>query len=86
MTTWTTDCRKVAAAEELELASGRRDGTLGNPVMIWVVRVGDDLYFSRTMSRIAAKSSGHACLGISCPIPEISFSRAPEIRLAISRA
>ena len=36
--------RRIAAAEELELASARRDGTLGNPVTIWVVRVGDDLY------------------------------------------
>ena len=34
----------MAAAEELELASVRYDGRLGNPVTIWVVRVGDDLY------------------------------------------
>src|SRR5437660_470990 len=45
MTTWTNDeLRKIAAAEELELASVRPDGTLGNAVTIWVVRVGDDLY------------------------------------------
>ena len=45
MPTWTRDeLTKVAAAEELELASVRRDDTLGNPVTIWVVRVGDDLY------------------------------------------
>jgi hypothetical protein len=45
MDTWTSDeLRKIAAAEELELASVRRDGTLGNTVTIWVVRVGDDLY------------------------------------------
>jgi hypothetical protein len=35
---------KISAAEELELAPVRRDETLGNPVTIWVVRVGDDLY------------------------------------------
>jgi hypothetical protein len=45
MTTWTTDeLRKIETAEELELASLRRDGTLRSPVTIWVVRVGDDLY------------------------------------------
>lgn len=45
MVTWTSDeLRKIAAAEELELASVRRDDTLGKPVTVWVVRVGDDLY------------------------------------------
>ena len=33
MATWTNDeLRKIAAAEELELASVRRDGTLGHAV------------------------------------------------------
>ena len=45
MATWTNDeLHKITAAEELELASLRRDGTLSNAVTIWVVRVGDDLY------------------------------------------
>ena len=45
MTAWTSDeLTKIAVADELELASRRRDGTLRNPVTIWVVRVGDDLY------------------------------------------
>ena len=45
MATWTNDeLRAIGAAEELELASARRDGTLRNAVTIWVVRVGDDLY------------------------------------------
>ena len=45
MTTWTKDeLRKVAEAEELEIASVRRDGTLGKPVTIWVVQHDDDLY------------------------------------------
>jgi hypothetical protein len=45
MPTWTSDeLSKIGAAEELELASVRRDGPLGKPVTIWVVRVGDDLY------------------------------------------
>ena len=45
MATWTKDeLHKIAAAEELELASLRGDGTLSNAVTIWVVRVGNDLY------------------------------------------
>jgi hypothetical protein len=42
---WTDEeLDQIAAAEELELASTRRDGTLRKPVTIWVVRHGDDLY------------------------------------------
>lgn len=45
MTTWTSDeLDKIGTADELEIAPLRRDGTLRNPVTIWVVRVGDDLY------------------------------------------
>lgn len=45
MTTWTSDeVNKIGTAEELEVASRRRDGTLRKPVTIWVVRVDDDLY------------------------------------------
>jgi len=45
MSTWTSDeLSKIEAAEELDLASVRRDGTLRNPVTMWVVRHGDDLY------------------------------------------
>ena len=45
MTTWTNDeLDKIGRAEELQIASLRRDGTLRKPVIIWVVRLGDDLY------------------------------------------
>lgn len=45
MTTWTSDeLDTIGAAEELEIAPRRRDGTLRTPVTIWVVRVGDSLY------------------------------------------
>jgi hypothetical protein len=45
MTTWTSDeLKTIGSAEELEIASLRRDGTLRNPLTIWVVRHGDDLY------------------------------------------
>jgi hypothetical protein len=45
MSTWTNDeLDKIGTAEELDLASVRRDGTLRQPVTMWVVRDGDDLY------------------------------------------
>ena len=45
MTIWMSDeLNKVGSAEELQIASLRRDGTLRKPVTIWVVRIGDDLY------------------------------------------
>lgn len=45
MTTWTNDeLARIEAAEELEIAPQRKDGSLRKPVPIWVVRVGDDLY------------------------------------------
>ncbi len=45
MTTWTNnELTKIGTAEELEIASLRSDDTLRNPVTIWVVRLGDDLY------------------------------------------
>jgi hypothetical protein len=45
MTNWTSDeLDKIGRAEELQIVSLRRDGTLRKPVTIWVVRDGDDLY------------------------------------------
>jgi hypothetical protein len=45
MTTWTSDeLDKIANADELRLSTQRTDGSLRNPVTIWVVRHGDDLY------------------------------------------
>ena len=42
---WTIDeLNKIGEAEELRIASLRRDGTLRNRVIIWVVRVDGDLY------------------------------------------
>jgi len=55
MTTWTSDeLNKIGGAEELQIASLRRDGTLRKPVTIWVVRLGDDLYVRSAYGRAAA--------------------------------
>ena len=45
MTGWTTEeLGKIEAADELEVASLRSDGSLGSPRTIWVVRVDDDVF------------------------------------------
>ena len=54
MTAWRSDeLSRIEGAEELDLASVRRDGTLRNPVTIWVVRHGDDLYVRSVNGRTA---------------------------------
>lgn len=45
MATWTKDeLSRIADAEELELSSLRRDGSLRDGVTMWVVRDGEGLY------------------------------------------
>jgi hypothetical protein len=45
VTTWTSDeLTSIGEAEELRIAALRSDGTQRKPKIIWVVRVGDDLY------------------------------------------
>lgn len=52
MTPWTSDeLNKVGTAEELQIASLRRDGTLRRSRTIWVVRVGDELYVRSVYGR-----------------------------------
>jgi hypothetical protein len=64
MSTWTSDeLDKIGRAEELEIASVRRDGRQRKPVTIWVVRCGDDLYvrsvYGRTSSWFRGALAGH---------------------------
>jgi len=71
MTTWTNDeLNKIGNAEELELASLRIDDTLRKPTIIWVVRVGDDLYVRSVNGRtsdwfrgVQTKYAGHIRAG-----------------------
>jgi hypothetical protein len=45
MAAWTHDeLERLGDAEELSLAALRGDGTLRPPVIMWVVRDGDDIY------------------------------------------
>lgn len=59
MTEWTSDeLTRIGTAEELQIAALRRDGTLRNPVTIWVVRIGDDLYVRSVNGRTSAWFGG----------------------------
>ncbi len=43
MKAWTNEeLKKIEKADELNLSSLRKDGTYRSPVIMWVVRVGDD--------------------------------------------
>ena len=55
MTAWKSDeLVQIGAAEEVQIASLRREGTLRKPVTVWAVRHGDDLYIRSVGGR-----SGH---------------------------
>jgi hypothetical protein len=55
VTAWKSDeLAKIGAAEEVQIAPLRRDGTPPKPVTVWLVRSGDDLYVRSVKGR-----SGH---------------------------
>ena len=55
MTTWIRDeLNRIGTAEELQIISRRNDGTMGNPVTIWVVKYCDDLYVRSVNGRTSA--------------------------------
>ncbi len=52
MTTWTSDeLDKIGRADELDITTLRRDGTLRKPVTIWVIRLGDELFVRSAYGR-----------------------------------
>jgi hypothetical protein len=55
MPTWTSqELDRIGAAHEMRIASVRRDGSLRDPVIVWVVRAGDDIYTRSVDGRGAA--------------------------------
>ena len=55
MIPWTSaELKKIEATEELRISSLRKDGTLRTPVIIWVVRVDNDLYVRSVNGRTSA--------------------------------
>ena len=94
MATWISDeLNKIGTAEELRIAPRRREGTLRNPVTIWVVRVGDDLYVRSYKGRTSgwfrgtqARNEGHITAGgIHKEVTFVEES-APDINTKIDAA
>jgi len=55
MTDWTSDdLTTIGDAEEVRIAPARPDGTLRKPVIVWLVRQGDDLYVRSVNGRDAS--------------------------------
>jgi hypothetical protein len=60
MTQWKGDqLDKLGRAEEVQVASVKRDGALRKPVTVWAVRHGDDLYIRSVGGR-----NGHWFRGV----------------------
>jgi hypothetical protein len=93
MSTWTSDeLSRIGAAEELQLASQRRDGTLRPYVTMWVVRAGDNLYVRSAFGPDnpwfrRAKASGAGRIRAGGLERNVTFAEpAPAVHAAIDAA
>ncbi len=93
MTSWTGDeLDRIGAAEELQLATLRRDGTLRPYVTMWVVRAGDDLYVRSAYGPNnpwfrRAKASGAGRIRAGGLERDVTFAEpAPGVHAAIDAA
>jgi hypothetical protein len=83
MSAWTAgELNRIGAAEELEIASYRRDGTLRNFVTIWVARAGDGLYVRSAYGPEngwyrRAKSSGSGRVRAAGIERDVAFAEVP---------
>jgi len=93
MVDWTIEeLDKIDAADELEIAARRPDGTLHPYVTIWVVRVGDDLYVRSYHGREGAwfrsvlrRPEGHVRAG--GVERDVTFAESGDVgRVAIDQA
>ena len=84
MTTWTeTDLSRFGAAEEIEIAAVRQDGTVRAPRVIWVVRAGDELYVRAAYGpgsgwHRVARTSGHARISAQGAEQDVNIDAADE--------
>lgn len=94
-TTWTKDeLSRIAEAEELDLASQRRDGSMSRPTTMWVVRDGDGLYVRSIHGRdgvwyrgAQANHKGHIDAGgVSRDVKFGDASRDPSLNKRIDAA
>ena len=55
MRTWTNEeLETFGNPDEVTIATTRKDGSLRNPVIVWIVRYGDDLYVRSVNGRDAS--------------------------------
>jgi hypothetical protein len=93
VTSWAEDeLDRIGAAEELQLASLRRDGTLRPYVTMWVIRAGDDLYVRSAFGPDnpwfrRAKASGAGRVRAGGLERDVTFAEpAPGVHAAIDAA
>jgi hypothetical protein len=93
MSEWTSDeLGRIGEAEELQLASLRRDGTLRPYVTMWAVRAGDDIYVRSAYGPDnpwfrRAKASGAGRMRASGLEWDVTFAEAaPGVHAAIDAA
>jgi hypothetical protein len=93
MSAWTSDeLSRIGAAEELQLASQRPDGTLRPYVTMWVVRAGDNLYVRSAFGPDnpwfrRAKASGTGRIRAGGLERNVTFAEpAPGVHAAIDAA
>ena len=87
MTTWTSvELNTIGTADELQIAAVRADGTLRKPVIIWVVRLGDELYVRSVNGRTSAwfrgvqeRHAGHIRAGGVAK--DVTFVEEPDAAL-----
>ncbi|MFE5670321.1 DUF2255 family protein [Agromyces sp. NPDC056523] len=82
MGTWTVEeLDRIGEAEELRISSLRRDGSFSKPIIIWVVRVGDDLYVRSAYGPdnpwyVNARRRGHGRVSAGGVEREVDFADA----------
>ena len=93
MSPWSSEeLGKIGAAEELQLASLRRDGSLRPYVTMWVVRSGDDFYVRSAYGPDnpwfrCAKASGAGRIRAGGLERNVTFAEpAPGVHAAIDAA
>ena len=88
MASWSpTDLRTIATTDEVRLATRRHDGTLRNPVTIWAVVVGEDVFVRAVRGRESpwfrgTRSQHRGTLHVGSRAYEVAFADAPGERAA----
>ncbi|WP_043497316.1 DUF2255 family protein [Georgenia sp. SUBG003] len=93
MTVWTEqELNRIGNAEELQIASRRKDGTMRRYVTIWVVRAGQDIYVRSAYGKdnpwfVRALASGEGRIRAGGVERDVAFERPEEdVHAAIDAA